>query len=82
MDSFEIDIFLPFHSTSFPCHPPWNIPGPTWLHRSYAIYIIKEGQDDEALEDFRDAAALGSAFAKSMLVELNPYAAMCNAMLK
>jgi len=42
----------------------------------------KDGRDDEASADFKSAADLGSAFAKSMLVELNPYAAMCNAMLK
>ena len=34
------------------------------------------------MDDFRAAAALGSGFAKSKLVELNPYAAMCNAMLR
>jgi len=42
----------------------------------------KEGRDDDALDDFKAAAAEGSGFAKSMLVEMNPYAAMCNAMLK
>eukprot|EP00088_Acartia_fossae_P068819 TRINITY_DN8803_c0_g1_i1.p1 TRINITY_DN8803_c0_g1~~TRINITY_DN8803_c0_g1_i1.p1 ORF type:complete len:198 (-),score=52.48 TRINITY_DN8803_c0_g1_i1:70-663(-) len=42
----------------------------------------KFGHDDSAIEDFKAAADLGSAFAKSMLVEMNPYAAMCNAMLK
>lgn len=42
----------------------------------------KLGHDDSAMEDFKEAAALGSAFAKSMLIEMNPYAAMCNAMLK
>jgi hypothetical protein len=43
---------------------------------------IQEGRDDDALTDFKAAAAEGSGFAKSMLVEMNPYAAMCNAMLK
>lgn len=42
----------------------------------------KFGHDDSAIEDFKEAANLGSGFAKSMLVEMNPYAAMCNAMLK
>merc|ERR1712083_61146 len=42
----------------------------------------QEGRDDDALNDFKAAAAEGSGFAKSMLVEMNPYAAMCNAMLK
>ena len=32
--------------------------------------------------DFQAAASEGSGFAKSMLVEMNPYAAMCNAMLR
>jgi len=42
----------------------------------------KDGHDDAALDDFKAAADLGSGFARSMLVELNPYAAMCNAMLR
>jgi len=46
------------------------------------ILYRKNGQDDDALKDFNAAAALGSGFAKSMLVEMNPYAAMCNAMLR
>ena len=39
------------------------------------------GEEDKAREDFTKAAALGSAFAKSMVVQMNPYAAMCNKML-
>nr|XP_012228430.1 PREDICTED: tetratricopeptide repeat protein 36 homolog isoform X1 [Linepithema humile] len=39
-------------------------------------------QDDEAKEDFIRAARAGSSFAKSQLVAMNPYAAMCNAMLR
>lgn len=39
------------------------------------------GNEDKALEDFTKAAELGSAFAKSMVVQLNLYAAMCNRML-
>jgi len=39
-------------------------------------------QDDKAREDFTRAAKAGSSFAKSQLVALNPYAAMCNAMLR
>merc|ERR1712106_1126842 len=42
----------------------------------------KKGRDDDAMTDFKAAAKEGSGFAKSMLVEMNPYAAMCNAMLK
>ncbi|CAG5090151.1 Similar to Ttc36: Tetratricopeptide repeat protein 36 (Rattus norvegicus) [Cotesia congregata] len=41
-----------------------------------------EGRKDEAKRDFEIAAKNGSAFARSQLVDLNPYAAMCNAMLK
>ncbi|XP_022090386.1 tetratricopeptide repeat protein 36-like [Acanthaster planci] len=40
-----------------------------------------EGHDDEALSDFKMAACLGSAFARSQVVRMNPYAAMCNQML-
>lgn len=39
-------------------------------------------QNDKAKEDFTRAAKAGSSFAKSQLVALNPYAAMCNAMLR
>lgn len=39
-------------------------------------------QVDKAKEDFARAAKAGSSFAKSQLVALNPYAAMCNAMLR
>merc|ERR1711915_377330 len=42
----------------------------------------REGRDDDAMTDFKAAAEEGSGFAKSMLVEMNPYAAMCNTMLK
>ena len=46
------------------------------------VLLRKEGRDDEAMENFKTAAENGSGFAKAMLVEMNPYAAMCNAMLK
>ena len=42
----------------------------------------KEGRDDDAMTDFKNAADQGSGFAQSMIVEMNPYAAMCNSMLK
>ncbi|CAG9774099.1 unnamed protein product [Ceutorhynchus assimilis] len=35
-----------------------------------------------ARADFEKAAELGSKFAKSQLIELNPYAALCNQMLR
>ncbi|KAL4705913.1 hypothetical protein ACJJTC_017495 [Scirpophaga incertulas] len=37
--------------------------------------------DDSARQDFAMAAELGSGFAKKQVVELNPYAALCNKML-
>lgn len=46
-----------------------------------ALYRWME-KDDEAKEDFIRAAKAGSSFAKSQLVAMNPYAAMCNAMLR
>ncbi|XP_066995568.2 tetratricopeptide repeat protein 36 [Anabrus simplex] len=41
----------------------------------------KEGRHELAKDDFEAAAALGSEFAKAQLVQLNPYAALCNKML-
>ena len=46
------------------------------------VLLRKEGRDDDAMEDFKMAAKNGSGFAKTMMVEMNPYAAMCNAMLR
>ena len=40
-----------------------------------------EGDDDGCRADFAKAAELGSKFAKQQLVNLNPYAALCNQML-
>ncbi|XP_055599932.1 tetratricopeptide repeat protein 36 [Uranotaenia lowii] len=42
----------------------------------------KNKDSDGAREDFEDAAKLGSKFARTQLIELNPYAALCNQMLK
>lgn len=39
------------------------------------------GEEEKAHDDFIKAAALGSTFAKSVVVQMNPYAAMCNKML-
>ncbi|XP_050727105.1 tetratricopeptide repeat protein 36-like [Eriocheir sinensis] len=39
------------------------------------------GQDDLARADFQEAANLGSEFAKAQVVQMNPYAALCNKML-
>ena len=39
------------------------------------------GEDEAALEDLKAAANLGSEFAKTLVIQLNPYAALCNEML-
>ncbi|XP_069805086.1 tetratricopeptide repeat protein 36 [Dendropsophus ebraccatus] len=45
------------------------------------IFRLK-GNDEAAREDFHKAAKLGSEFARQQLAQLNPYAALCNSMLK
>ncbi|KAG8234068.1 hypothetical protein J437_LFUL013564 [Ladona fulva] len=45
------------------------------------MLLRKEGKDPEAKTDFEKAANLGSDFAKAQVVEMNPYAALCNMML-
>ncbi|KAJ3624985.1 hypothetical protein MTP99_018572 [Tenebrio molitor] len=42
----------------------------------------RESRFELAREDFEIAAQMGNQFAKSQLVELNPYAALCNQMLR
>uniref|UniRef100_A0A2R5L7U5 Putative tetratricopeptide repeat protein n=1 Tax=Ornithodoros turicata TaxID=34597 RepID=A0A2R5L7U5_9ACAR len=44
------------------------------------LYRLKE-RNEEALEDFKKAAKLGSPFAQTQVVQMNPYAALCNQML-
>uniref|UniRef100_A0A336LUL5 CSON001182 protein n=1 Tax=Culicoides sonorensis TaxID=179676 RepID=A0A336LUL5_CULSO len=46
--------------------------------------VLKRFKEDieGAREDFELAAKLGSQFARAQLVELNPYSAMCNQMLR
>ena len=39
------------------------------------------GNEKESLNDFTEAAELGSAFAKQQVLLSNPYAAACNQML-
>lgn len=41
----------------------------------------KQNDLDGAREDFSEAAKLGSKFARQQLVELNPYAQLCNQMV-
>jgi hypothetical protein len=43
--------------------------------------MFMSGDDCGSLEDLKRASNLGSQFAKTRLIELNPYAAMCNAMM-
>lgn len=45
--------------------------------------IIKRKQNDidGARDDFNECAKLGSKFARQQLVELNPYAQLCNQMV-
>ncbi|CAG4955857.1 unnamed protein product [Colias eurytheme] len=45
------------------------------------VLLRKRGNDDEARTVFAEAAKLGSSFARKQVVELNPYAALCNQML-
>lgn len=46
-----------------------------------ALIFRLEKRDEDALADFKRAANLGSSFARAQVVQLNPYAAMCNQML-
>ncbi|XP_073422585.1 tetratricopeptide repeat protein 36 [Dendrobates tinctorius] len=46
------------------------------------LILRLKGKDEEAREDFQKAAQLGSDFARQQLVLLNPYAALCNRMLR
>ncbi|XP_072011668.1 tetratricopeptide repeat protein 36 [Engystomops pustulosus] len=46
------------------------------------LILRLKGNDDAAREDFQRAAQLGSDFARQQLVALNPYAALCNRMLR
>ncbi|KAI8119889.1 hypothetical protein FF38_10847 [Lucilia cuprina] len=46
------------------------------------VLYRKQNKLDEARQDFEEAAKMGSKFAKQQLVEINPYAALCNQMLR
>ncbi|GLV40979.1 uncharacterized protein CBL_04503 [Carabus blaptoides fortunei] len=47
-----------------------------------ALLHRKAGRTELARDDFSAAASLGSKFAKTQLIEMNPYAALCNQMLQ
>lgn len=40
-----------------------------------------EGKNEDAMSDLRAAGDEGNEFAKKLLVQMNPYAALCNQML-
>lgn len=42
----------------------------------------KVNDTDSARDDFNEAAKLGSKFARQQLVDINPYAQLCNQMVK
>ncbi|XP_017491775.1 PREDICTED: tetratricopeptide repeat protein 36 homolog [Rhagoletis zephyria] len=46
------------------------------------VLYRKQSNLDAARKDFEEAAQLGSSFAKTQLVEINPFAALCNQMLR
>lgn len=46
-----------------------------------ALINYLNGQNEEALEDLKSAAEQGHPLASKLLVQLNPYAALCNQML-
>uniref|UniRef100_A0A8C5Q7G2 Tetratricopeptide repeat protein 36 n=1 Tax=Leptobrachium leishanense TaxID=445787 RepID=A0A8C5Q7G2_9ANUR len=45
------------------------------------IFLLQKDHDT-AKKDLRKAAQHGSVFAKQLLIQLNPYAALCNSMLR
>ncbi|CAH1964962.1 unnamed protein product [Acanthoscelides obtectus] len=51
-------------------------------HCQRGVLYRRSGKLDEAKADFEVTARMGNQFGKSQLVELNPYAALCNQMLK
>ena len=51
------------------------------LQWNNCVLLNNIGSEEEALQCFRIAAALGNHFAKQQTISLNPYAAMCNKML-
>lgn len=50
-------------------------------HTQRGLIYKLQGDDEQALKDFQAGAKLGNKFAKSMAIQCNPYAAMCNKML-
>ncbi|TMW43386.1 hypothetical protein DOY81_011534 [Sarcophaga bullata] len=46
------------------------------------VLFRKQEKLDDARNDFEEAAKMGSKFAKQQLVEINPFAALCNQMLR
>ncbi len=48
---------------------------------NHGIFSWHLGNEKASLDDFTQAAELGSAFAKQQVLLSNPYAAACNQML-
>ncbi|KAL3320771.1 Tetratricopeptide repeat protein 36 [Cichlidogyrus casuarinus] len=48
------------------------------VYSQYGLLMLAAGEQEKALESFKKAASMGDAFAKKQLVQLNPYAALCN----
>ena len=51
-------------------------------HIQRSMLFALDSDYDRAYEDMKKASLMGSSFAKSQLSRVNPYAAMCNDMLK
>ncbi|XP_063293111.1 tetratricopeptide repeat protein 36 [Pelobates fuscus] len=46
------------------------------------LILLLQGNHEAARKDLQNAAQEGSAYAKQLLIQLNPYAALCNSMLR
>lgn len=60
-------------------HYQGNVAGQAFTQR--ALIHRLNGDENAALEDFKKGARMGNSFAKSQIVEVNSYAALCNQML-
>jgi hypothetical protein len=58
---------------------PTKVKAKLFIQKSMILRL--RGRDEESRVCMEQAAALGNAFAKKEAVKMNPYAAMCNAML-
>ncbi|KAK9888337.1 hypothetical protein WA026_000592 [Henosepilachna vigintioctopunctata] len=51
-------------------------------HVQRGVLYRRKDDKENARKDFQIAAEMGDVFAKTQMVELNPYAALCNEMLR